>query len=59
MTTIDLNFTALPCLDSFESGLACLRALSIPTNKAQELGRSAVEAAERGFYVTQTGEEVD
>jgi uncharacterized protein (TIGR02452 family) len=59
MTTSDPSFNALPCCDSFERGLACLRALSMPTNKAQALGRPAVAAAERGFYVTQAGEEVD
>jgi uncharacterized protein (TIGR02452 family) len=49
----------LPCLDSDEMAEVCRRELDIPRGQAAELGRSAVEFAERGYYVNNRGEQVD
>ncbi len=48
----------LPCLDSEQMAAARQRELNIPRGVAAALGRSAVEAARAGFYVTKTGENV-
>lgn len=40
----------LPCLDSPEMAIARQRELVLPHHVAEALGRSAVEAAERGYY---------
>ena len=40
----------LPCLDSAELARCRRRELDLPRQTAAELGRSAVEAAERGYY---------
>jgi len=37
----------------------CRRELDIPRFKASELGQSAVETAEKGYYVNETGKKVD
>lgn len=48
----------LPCLDSEERGLALKRILDIPGWRAAELGRTALEAARNGFYLTPEGRKV-
>lgn len=47
-----------PCLDSEPMATARRRALNLSREVAAALGRSAVEAAHAGFYLTQTGEAV-
>lgn len=49
----------LPCLDSDEMATSRRQELDIPRNVAVALGRSAVEAAVKGFYVYETGTKVD
>lgn len=49
----------LPCLDSPDLGEARRRELTIPREVAAALGRSAVEAAERGHYHLASGRTVD
>ncbi|NLI80389.1 MAG: TIGR02452 family protein [Deltaproteobacteria bacterium] len=49
----------LPCLDSPEMSASCRRDLDIPRSRAAALGRSALEAANLGYYVNNTGERVD
>lgn len=53
------NLHSLPCLDSEEMAEARRRELDIPRNFAAALGRSAMEAAENGYYLTETGEKVE
>jgi uncharacterized protein (TIGR02452 family) len=48
----------LPCLDSARMAASRKAELEIPTNVAAALGRSAVNAARDGFYVTRQGERV-
>lgn len=48
----------LPCLDSEEMAARREEELSIPRDVAAALGRSAVEAALAGFYVTKAGQKV-
>lgn len=52
------HLQTLPCLDSDEMAEARRRDLSISRAVAAALGRSAVEAARKGFYVDETGREV-
>jgi len=49
----------LPCQDSDEMATARKRELDIPRYVAAELGRTAVEAMERGYYVCEAGKKVD
>lgn len=49
----------LPCLDSDEMAQARRRELDISRDLATELGRSAVEAAEQGYYISKSGRRVD
>ena len=49
----------LPCLDSDEMGNARRRELDISREFAQDLGRSAVEISESGFYQNAKGQRVD
>lgn len=49
----------LPCRDSAEMAAARRRELDIRREVAAELGRSAVEAAHQGFYLTEDGRRVD
>lgn len=49
----------LPCWDSDEMAAARKRELDIPHYVAAELGRTAVEAAEKGYYVCETGKKID
>jgi len=49
----------LPSLDSDEMAASRRRELDIPRSRAAELGRSAVEAAARGFYLNGDGVKVD
>ena len=51
-------FTYLPCRDSDDMAAARQRELHIPRQQASTLGKSAVEAAERGSYVYE-GSRVD
>lgn len=48
----------LACMDSPSMAAARQRELDIPRETAIALGRSAVDAATRGFYVTRTGQRV-
>ena len=49
----------LPCVDSAEMAAARRRELRMRPDVAAALGRSAVEAARNGFYVTKGGRKVD
>lgn len=49
----------LPSLDSIEMAEARRRELDIPRNIAAALGRSALEAAQNGYYLNSSGEKVD
>ena len=49
----------LPCLDSDELATARRQELDIPRELAAALGRSAVDAARKGHYVTRNGQRVD
>jgi uncharacterized protein (TIGR02452 family) len=49
----------LPCLDSEQMALSRRRELNISRDDAAALGRSAVKAALRGFYVTLAGQKID
>jgi len=48
----------IPCLDSDQMAESRRRELDIPRDIATELGRSAVDAARQGFYITQEGVKV-
>ena len=48
----------LPCLDSAQMAASRRLELDIPRNVAAALGRSAVNAASNGCYVTRAGQEV-
>jgi hypothetical protein len=48
----------LPCLDSEQMAASRRQELDIPTDVAAALGRSAVEAAREGLYVTKAGQEI-
>lgn len=52
------DLVLLPCLDSETMAAARRRELDIPRDVAAELGRSAVEAATRGFYTLRDGRTV-
>ena len=49
----------LPCLDSDERAARCRADLLIPWERAAELGRTAVAAAETGGYRDAAGRLVD
>ena len=49
----------LPCLDSDERAARCREVLLIPRDRAAELGRTAVAAAETGAYRNAAGRLVD
>jgi uncharacterized protein (TIGR02452 family) len=49
----------LPCLDSDDMAAARKRELDIPYDIAAELGQSAVEAAEQGYYKQPDGVHID
>ena len=49
----------LPCLDSEEMAEFCRRELDIDRGLAVRLGRSAVQAVERGYYINSSGQKVD
>jgi hypothetical protein len=49
----------LPCLDSDELADSRRRELNIPHDVTTALGRSAVEAADNGYYVNRSGAKVD
>lgn len=59
MTTQTPTLRMLPCADSSDMAEACRRELAIPPDEAAALGRSAVEAARSGTYVTGAGRRVD
>jgi uncharacterized protein (TIGR02452 family) len=48
----------LPCLDTEEMAASRRQELDIPRQVAAALGRSAVEAARQGVYVTRAGQQV-
>lgn len=48
----------LPCLDSEQMAMSRRRELNIPKEVAAELGHSAVEAAQKGFYLTKANQKV-
>jgi uncharacterized protein (TIGR02452 family) len=48
----------LTCLDSEEMAASRRQELNIPRHVAAELGRSAVEVARQGLYLTRAGQEV-
>ena len=48
----------LPCRDSEQMAASRRQELNIPSDVAAALGRSAVEAAREGFYVTKAGEKI-
>src|SRR5262245_1201432 len=48
----------LPCLDSQQMAASRRQELDIPRDVAAALGRSAVEAAGEGFYLTNAGQQV-
>ena len=52
-------FKMLPCLDSSEMAAARRQELDIPTDRAAVLGRTAVQAAVEGYYISAQGEKVD
>ncbi len=52
------NLLILPCLDSEHMASSRQHELDIPGHVAAALGRSALEAAWKGFYITRTGREV-
>jgi uncharacterized protein (TIGR02452 family) len=49
----------LPCLDSAAMAASRRQELDIPRDVAAALGRSVVEAASQGYYVTEAGRRVD
>lgn len=49
----------VPCLDSDEMAAVRQKDLDIPRAEASALGRSAVEVARRGHYLTRTGHRVN
>ncbi len=49
----------LPCLDSAKLAASRRQELDIPRSVAAALGRSAVKAAQEGFYISETGQEVN
>jgi len=59
MTGQSRGLRILPFLDSAEMGAVRRRELDIPRDIALALGRSAVEAAEKGYYFKAGGEDVD
>ena len=52
------RLNVLPCLDSEQMAAARRRELDIPYDAAAALGRSAVEAVDAGFYVTEDSQRV-
>lgn len=59
MTEQDSRLTILPCLDSAEMSALRRQELNIPRDVAATLGRSAVEATEKGYYLNAAGKKVD
>ena len=59
MTTRTPRLRMLPCLDSPDLAASRRRELDIPRRTAAALGRSAVDAAQEGHYVTRAGIIVD
>lgn len=59
MSSRRFSLACLPCLDSPEHAAARQRELSIPWAFAAELGRSAVEISQQGFYVNPDGQRVE
>ena len=49
----------LPCLDTAQMSASRKQELDIPRNIAASLGRSAVDAATRGYYHCGAGTRVD
>lgn len=53
------SFKIRPCVDSDELAASVRRQLDVPPDAAAALGRSAVEAAEKGYYLDEKGRKVD
>lgn len=53
------RFNVLPCWDSVDLAASRQRAATLPRRVASALGRSAVTAAGQGYYVDETGVQVD
>lgn len=49
----------LPCLDSEKKAESLWRKMRMPRDLAAALGRSALEAAEKGYYISAAGTKVD
>ena len=49
----------LPCLDSAKLAASRRQELDIPSSVAAWFGQSAVEAAHKGLYITEAGQEVE
>ena len=52
------QLTVLPCLDNEEMAASRRRELDVPWDFAAALGKSAVDAADQGRYVSENGNEV-
>ena len=52
------QFIILPCMDNGDIAAMRRHELSLPRHIAEDLGRSAVEAADRGYYVADNGEKI-
>lgn len=59
MTATSAGLNVLPCLDSPEMARSCRDALDIPRDRAAELGKSAIKAADLGYYLNSAGHKVD
>ena len=55
----DSHLRLLSCLDSPEMGKSRQNELDIPRQKASELGRSALEVINTGYYQNASGENID
>jgi uncharacterized protein (TIGR02452 family) len=54
-----VRLRALPCVDSEAHAQRCRADLAVPREHAARLGRSALEAIDRGVYVDRAGRPVD
>jgi len=59
MTSTPATMTILPCSDSPDMATARRQELDIPRSRAAALGSSAVESADRGYYINRAGDRVD
>lgn len=59
MTTESAALKMLSCIDSPDMAISRRDELDIPRSRAAALGRSAVEAANRGYYLNSAGDKID